>query len=326
MATGFLTTDLGIEKPTDEELRTGVPAAPAPEAPAAPAPEAAPAAEPAAVAPTEPAAAPEPEEVDYAALYEAEKAARAAERAGLLRAAQEARARQVMPEQQPAPTEPIAPQTVPIKFDERGNAYIEAPVPPPPPPPNPLYQAQQRGEQLRQSLILEDPVANAGPVNRIYNAYLTLDQMVGAKLAQVPAHVRSIDDVLAYINQTGLDREIATQFPDVVKTYEDLELLVEAGTELSERKVRRLMRSTAERTREYARAANGGAPAAAPVAAASAAAAPAASVIGKPRSQAQRGEGQSGAPTDRLAELDAKDPWKWTKEEAAEYARLAKGA
>lgn len=323
--TDFLTKDMGIDKPTDEELRGGVqvteseapiPATPEPGTP----PPTEPVTEP---APTEPAAEePEPAQPDYAALYQAEVQARERERAGLLRQMSELRARGI-PEAQPQqPPQPAQPLTVPIKFNEQGQAYIEQPVPPPPPPMNPLAIAAQRGEQLRQNIILEDPVANARPMNRVYNAYIALDQMVGARFAQVPVSIRSIDDVIQYVQSQGLDREIAQQYPDVVRTYDDLELLLEAGLELSERKVRRIMRSTAARMKEYEKAApgNGALPAA------SVTTAPAPKPLGdKPRSQATRGEGEGGAPVDRLAELDAKDPWNWTKAEAEEYARLAKG-
>jgi hypothetical protein len=324
-----LETDFGITKPTDEELRGE--AAPASEPTPAPAsePTPSPASEPTPAPASEPTPAPAAEEaaseIDYAALYEQEKQSRERERAGLLRQLQEVRFRQAAPDAQQVPQQQAQPQaqTIPLKFDAQGNAYIDAPVPPPPQPLDPLVQAQQRGEQLRREIIMEDPVQNAAPMNRVYQAYLALDQLVGARLAAVPAHVRSIDDVIQYVNAQGLDREIAQAFPDVVRTYSDLELLIEAGTELSERKIRRLVRETGERIRAVAapvaaQAAPGGTQPAVP--------APPRSIGDKPRSQAQRGTAGGGAPPDRLAELDAKDPWKWTREEGEEYARLSKGA
>jgi hypothetical protein len=321
----FLTTALGIDKPTEAELRDDATLGgeAEPPIPATPEPASSPSTEPAAAEPVAEEA-PAAAEPDYAALYTAEVQARERERAGLLRQMQELRARGI--EAQPPtvqPEQPAQPLTVPIKFNEQGQAYIEQPVPPPPQPMNPMAVAAARGEQLRQNIILEDPVANARPMNRVYNAFISLDQMVGARFAQVPTPVRSIDDVLAYIQTQGLDREIAQQFPDVVRTYDDLELLLEAGLELSERKVRRIVRSTAARMKEYdAAAAKGNG--AQPAAATPATSAPPKAIGDKPRSQAKRGEGEGGVPPDRLAELDAKDPWRWTKAEAEEYARLAK--
>lgn len=222
----------------------------------------------------------------------------------------------VMPQQQNL-------ERLPIEFDAEGKPFVPAAAMAPllqqfAPRPQPMDPGTVRRTLLgrvQQDMINRDPINNAPVANRVFAAIETADQLVQAKQQELGGFTfENLDQVLDFMEGTGVAGVLREQYPDLLgSSAEDLETLVEGALTLNRRKLDRVLaRGIAART--------AAAQPQTPRPPAQLRALPAS----KPRSQAQRGApAGNDTRSARLAELDAKNPMEWTKEEAKEYQRLA---